>query len=92
MTPEGARITPQLADARVQTMLDGHMGSLRFVGSSDRCYGRALISVVAHDVDTTPLLISLDLDQHGNLFELDVWKVDFSPLIRLPEPSEVTLA
>ena len=92
MTPEGASLKYQLAGARVQTMLDGGMGSVRFVGSSSRRAGRVLVSTAAHDADAVPLLISLDLDQHGHLFELDVWKVDFSSLKRLPEPSDVTLA
>ncbi len=85
-------IVPRLAEAEVQVMKDGGMGSLRFVGSEDRITSRELIHVYAKDKDGVLLDISVNLDQHGDLFELDVWKVDFSPLIRLPEPSEVMLA
>jgi hypothetical protein len=30
------------------------------------------------------LSITINADQHGSLFEMDIWKVDFTPLIRLP--------
>jgi len=38
------------------------------------------------DADGVALSITINVDQHGSLFEMDVWKVDFTPLIRLPSP------
>jgi len=35
-----------------------------------------------------PVSVGLYLDQFGDLFELDVWKVDSSPLIRYPHPDD----
>lgn len=32
------------------------------------------------DKDNVPVLISLDLDRNGNIFELDVWKANFSEI------------
>lgn len=29
------------------------------------------------------LSITINTDQHGSLFEIDVWKVDFTPVTRL---------
>jgi hypothetical protein len=31
------------------------------------------------DIDGTPVSAALNVDQQGNLYELDIWKVDFSP-------------
>jgi hypothetical protein len=47
--------------------------------------------VTAHyiDEDQIPVIISINLDQEGRLFEIDFWKVDFSPLKRYPTPEEL---
>ena len=31
-------------------------------------------------------------DEYGELFELDFWKVDFSPLRRYPQPQDLRFA
>jgi len=36
------------------------------------------------DADGVEVLISLNVDADGRPFELDVWKTDFSPLVRMP--------
>jgi hypothetical protein len=36
------------------------------------------------DSDGIPIMVYLDLDQSGALYELDIWKVDFSPVIKYP--------
>ena len=38
------------------------------------------------DTDGVEVLASLNLDQDGKPFELDVWKTDFNALIRIPDP------
>ncbi|MGJ1323040.1 DUF6984 family protein [Sphingobacterium faecium] len=43
-------------------------------------FGNNLIQKQILDNDNVPILISLDLDTKGNLFELDVWKADFSEI------------
>jgi hypothetical protein len=53
--------------------------------------GRELIAVGYTDEDDVPVSISLNLDEHGGLFEIDIWKVDFSPLRRYPSPSDLNL-
>lgn len=91
MTPNGDSLRDQLVDARVEFMKDGGMGSLRFAGLGSRKMGRQAIAVRAADEDGVPLEISLNLDQNGDLFELDVWRVDFKPLLRLPKPGDLKL-
>lgn len=39
------------------------------------------------DADGVEVLASLNVDQDGRPFELDMWKTDFSPLIRIPDIS-----
>lgn len=68
----------------VEEMNDGGMGSLKFASNEkDRKLGKTIGEIELQDADETPVLISLNLDSKGNLFELDVWKVDFSPVIKL---------
>ena len=38
---------------------------------------------------TLRFILNLDLDEAGDLFELDMWKVDSSALLRFPEPDDV---
>jgi len=80
-----------LAKSRVTDMQDGGMGSLRFVGSEPRSFGKALAEAQYVDSDGVLISIALNADNKGQLFELDFWKVDFSPLIRYPKPSDLLL-
>ena len=68
----------------VQDMRDGGMGSLRFAGPDNRAYGRTLAQAEFRDADGVAVSPALHLDTDGELFELDIWKVDFSPLVRIP--------
>jgi hypothetical protein len=71
---------------------DGGMGSIRFVAGPDeapRRMGRELVTVSYTDEGQVPVSISLNLDQDGSLFEIDIWKVDFSPLRRYPRPADL---
>lgn len=77
--------------ATVQDMRDGGMGSLRFSGSEQRRYGSTLAEAEFKDADGTPVSVALMLDEAGDLFELDIWKVDFSPLVRIPPAEQITI-
>ena len=70
----------------VEEMNDGGMGSIRFVGSPDRRLGRCVGEVEFYDSDGVTVSVALNVDQRGELFELDLWKVDFSPLQRIAAP------
>ena len=73
----------------VESMNDGGMGSLMLFPDG-RPAGKRMLGGVASelefkDEDGTDVLVSLNLDKEGKLFEVDSWKVDFSPLIRIPD-------
>ena len=83
-------LSPNWKDTlRVQTMDDGGMGSILLFpdGRSEtkRLLGSVASKLEFRDDDGVDVLVSLNLDQAGGLFEVDVWKVDFSPLTRIPE-------
>ena len=66
-------------------MDDGGMGSLLLtpvnVSSKEREFQSQIADCIIEDTDGMDVIISLNIDQNRNLFELDVWKCDFSPLI-----------
>ncbi len=68
----------------VRSMEDGGMGSFRLMphGISDenRLYGRTVSEYQFVDDDGVTVLASLNVDEAGELFEVDIWKTDFSPL------------
>jgi hypothetical protein len=77
-----------LTESRVADMRDGGMGSVRFLGSGP--FSMALVEAQYLDSDGVLVSIAVNADKQGHLFELDFWKVDFSPLKRYPNPSDVS--
>lgn len=78
---------------QVEDMSDGGMGSLnlyvRGSSSSDREFKQCLSVCQFNDRDGVPVIASLYAEKNGQPFELDVWKVDFSPLLEIPEKFEL---
>ena len=76
-------------DVLVRDHDDGGMGSLDLWLPSRSSLPRSLGKTVAEyrfkDEDGVDVLVALNLDQNCVPYELDIWKVDFSPLIRIPE-------
>jgi hypothetical protein len=75
-------------DLLVESMSDEGMGSVRLVpgnASSYRKYGGTVSNLEFEDADEVKVLVALNVDQNGHLFEIDIWKTDFRPLIRIPE-------
>lgn len=70
----------------VSDMDDGGMGSLRLNHNEGRRFGKDLIQAQYFDRDGTLVLVTLVEDHTHELLELDMWKVDFSPLIFFPVP------
>lgn len=74
-----------LNEVNVQEMDDGGMGSFAFIFNEEYSafskFGRELIAVEFKDVDDVLVIATIYLDQFDRLYELDMWKVDFSPLI-----------
>jgi len=78
-----------LESLEVADMEDGGMGSLRLfpkrLGALDSRFGKCASACQFTDEDGVDVIASLNLDQLGNLYELDIWKTDFGKLIRIPE-------
>lgn len=90
----GKLLREQLLMLKVSDMTDGGMGSLRLVPSvtkeRPRAFGRCAASCEFTDADGELVIASLYLDEEGNLFELDLWKIDFGQVIRIPtNPSDL---
>ena len=72
-----------------EEMNDGNMGSIYlfrndFPTKTNRKYSKTIASKDYIDADNVKLSVTLNIDQEGNLYELDIWKVDFSQLIQYP--------
>jgi hypothetical protein len=75
-----------VSSLRVQEMEDGGMGSLRFVHDGGPAkLGRQVAEFSFDDSDDVPVSAALYVDTEGRLFELDVFKGDFSPVNEIPE-------
>jgi hypothetical protein len=78
-----------IEDLLVQPMEDGGMGSLyiipKGVEPDNRIFGKQISENQFVDEDGVEVIVSLNIDKEGFLYELDVWKTDFSPLIKIPE-------
>lgn len=71
----------------VEDLNDGGMGSIQL--SRKGSHSGELILVQYLDTDEQLVLIGLSKNEYGELFDLDFWKVDFSPLIRYPNPEDL---
>lgn len=87
--PRADHLLVSLEDVLVEEMADGGMGSLRFryLDGRTQHLGELLVEKEFVDVDGVPVVATINLDEVGRLYELDIWKVDFSPLISLPRPT-----
>jgi hypothetical protein len=80
---------------RVVDMDDGGMGSLHFVISTNeatRCRDHDIVTGTFKDLDGVDVFATLDVDKDGGLYELDVWKVDFTRLLSWPSPGKIVKA
>ena len=82
--PARAALEETLSTSCVADMEDEGMGSIRFVRPEPRSLGKTLAEAQYIDADGVLVSIALNVDQHGNLFEIDFWKTDLSPLRRYP--------
>jgi hypothetical protein len=73
----------------VSQMDDGGMGSLYLfpegLNKEQRSFGKQISELQFTDIDGVEVIASLNLDESGNLFELDIWKTDFGKLLKLPD-------
>ncbi|MGN6399086.1 MAG: DUF6984 family protein [Flavisolibacter sp.] len=71
----------------VSELKDGGMGSLRLADSG--IHARDIIQVKYVDSDNVLVFITLTQNDSNQLFELDMWKVDFEPLRKFPTPEKL---
>lgn len=73
----------------VRPMNDGEMGSLYLFPQGKMIEGRRLGKQISDfqftDLDGVEVIASLNVDNKGNLFELDIWKTDFEKLLKFPD-------
>lgn len=85
------RFSSQLENIRVEEMNDGEMGSLKFLSSHEG--NRSLEATIAEaqfkDSDGILVTVTLNIDDNNDLYELDVWKVDYSKLIEWPSKEDL---
>lgn len=51
-----------------------------------------LVEADYKDADGRDVVITLSVNEHDELYDLDIWKADFSALKRYPEPDKVKLS
>ncbi len=87
---DNAALKRQLAIAQVREMEDGGMGSLYFLHpkktDTERLFGKRIAELQFKDADGVDILASLNLDTDGDIMELDIWKIDYSPTVKLEVP------
>lgn len=89
MTLSKTRVENNTKTLNVIDLNDDGMGSLRIIpyevdNGSDRIIGEMVSEYEFKDTDEVSVLASLYLDVESNLYELNLWKVDFSSIIELP--------
>jgi hypothetical protein len=92
-TPYEDKVIGDLARLSVQDMPDGGMGSIKFRTrrSKKAIYGQEIAEGSFQDSDGVPVSVTLSLDDGGELFELDVFKGDGSPLVRYPDTQDLKI-
>lgn len=86
------KIRNQIEHAVVYDMNDGGMGSICFLSLANeegRLLGETIVEAQYTDIDGIEVLISINIDKRGDLFEIDFWKTDFSPLRQYPKPDQL---
>jgi len=89
-----AQFYKQIAKMQVQDIPDGGMGSIKFYNGRPRSaleYGDDIAEAAFQDGDGVPVSITLSVDRAGELFELDVFKADGSPLVRYPDIDDLSM-
>ncbi|MCB2100229.1 MAG: hypothetical protein KDE22_05130 [Rhodobacterales bacterium] len=89
---EHAYLLDNIENLFAEEMNDGGMGSLLIFGNDnvDRKLGKCIAEASFCDDDETPVIVGLNIDNYQDLFELDMWKADGSPLISLPDVKNVS--
>jgi hypothetical protein len=81
----GEKLLPLVDHCTVSDMDDGGMGGLTFIsGNQDRKLSHDIASASFEDSDGVTVIATVSIDNYGDLYELDLFKTDFSKLDALP--------
>jgi hypothetical protein len=90
------KLLVSIKEYRVKNMKDGGMGSIKFLSTkyneNERLFGEVIAEAEFVDIDGIIVSITLNIDKNSELYEMDFWKVDFSPLKSYPTPDKIKLA
>ena len=77
----------------VEDMEDGGMGSLIFINDAhiERQLGETISEAEFFDKDGSLVSVALNLDSNGELYELDIWKVNFNKLEHIPGEDKIII-
>lgn len=73
------RATPPAS--RRRTWRSSDSGGVVFLSSTTQVFGSDIATAMLADADGVPVRVTLCLDNQDQLFELELCKVDFSPII-----------
>jgi len=68
----------------VTELVDGNMGSIRFVSPLNERQATCLEKAECRDAEGSNINVAINADQTGELFEIDIWKYDFTPVSEFP--------
>jgi hypothetical protein len=71
----------------IEPLDDGGMGSIQLTRNGK--HSGDLIQLQYLDSDKQVVLITLTKKEFNELYDMDIWKVDFKPLIKFPKPEEL---
>ena len=81
---EECEFTIDIGEILVRSMNDGGMGSIEIypdgVHADKRQFGRVVSEIQLLDTDAVPVVVSLHIDSAKNLYEMEIWKADGSPV------------
>ena len=76
-------------DLLVRPMNDSGIGSIYLYPNGEvnkqKEFGKEASDLQFKDKDGIDVIVTLNLDENGKLFELDIWKTNFSDIIKLPD-------
>jgi len=88
--PEANRLLFDIDGSLVVDMDDGGMGGIRaFRAEEEPCFGDQVAHASYADEDGISVSITVNLDEIGRFFELDIWKADNSRLLSYPVPEKI---
>ncbi len=92
--PSTRNYADRLDSIQVLEMEDGGMGSLQFLAGGGfaiaRTFGRQIATGLFVDADGVTVSATVNVDSNDALYELDMWKVNFAPLVKWPHPAAIS--